>query len=113
MLTIRTDQGDRFMEIIKQKARPYIRRGIDDVIKGRQLWTFDEAADTTKTHLLKHGLCEVLAEHLACVFARSYRAGVIAATQLCVPNSAVERANLHSIDFEQKKYLKETATAEK
>ena len=77
---------DRLLETIKRKAQPYFQRGMDAVIEQRPLRTFEEAADIIKPKLLEHGLDEWWAEAMACTFARSYIAGIVAAARLVAPD---------------------------
>ena len=77
-------KGNSLMETIKQKSHPYFERGYYAVIEGRTLRTFEEAADIIKSKLLEHGFDEWWSESLACVFSRSYIAGIKAATCLGV-----------------------------
>lgn len=77
---------DRLLVIIKQKGQPYFERGMDAVIEQRPLRTFEEAVDIIKPKLLEHGLDEWWAESLACVFARYYIAGIVAAARLVAPD---------------------------
>lgn len=79
-------KDDRLMETIKRKSKPYFERGMTAVIEKRPLRTFEEAVDNIKPKLLKHGLDEWWAEGLACVFARSYIAGIVAAARLVAPD---------------------------
>ena len=79
-------KDDRLQEIIKKKSQPYFERGMDAVIKQRPLRTFEEAADIIKPKLLEHGLDEWWAEAMACTFARSYIAGIVAAARLVAPD---------------------------
>lgn len=76
---------DGFMETLKRKADPYFQRGYTAVIEERQIRTLDEAADIIKARFLEHGIAEECAEPFACVFARSYIAGVVAAGRLVAP----------------------------
>lgn len=75
-------KGNSPLETIKQKAQPYFERGYYAVIEKHTLRNFDEAADIIKSDLLEHGFSEWWSESLACVFARSYIAGIAAATCL-------------------------------
>lgn len=81
---------DGFMETLKRKAEPYFQRGYTAVIERRHIRSFDEAAGIIKARFLEHGIAEELAEPFACVFARSYIAGVIAAGRVVAPE-LVER----------------------
>lgn len=78
------------MEIIERKAQPYYERGMDAVIESRPLRTFGEAAEIIKTRFAEHGISEGLAESFACVFARAYIAGVVAAARLVTPELVVQ-----------------------
>lgn len=75
-------KGNSLMETIKQKSHPYFERGYYAVIEGHTLRTFEEAVDIIKSKLLEYGFDELWAEGLACTFARSYIAGIKAATCL-------------------------------
>lgn len=77
---------DRLLEIIKKKSQPYFQRGMDAVIEQRPLRTFEEAVDIIKPHLLEAGSSEWMAETCACVFARCYIAGIVAAARLVAPD---------------------------
>lgn len=79
-------KDDRLLETIKRKAQPYFQRGMDAVIEQRPLRTFEEAADLIKSKLLEYGLDEWWAEAMACTFARSYIAGIVAAARLVAPD---------------------------
>lgn len=92
-------KDDRLMETIKRKAKPYFERGYNAVIEQRPLRTFEEAADLIKPKLLEYGLDEWWAEAMACTFARSYIAGIVAAARLIAPDLVAQ--------FEP--YLEETA----
>ncbi len=83
---------DDFMEALKKKAQPYFQRGIDAVIEQRPLRTFEEAADIIKARFLEHGIAEEIAEPFACVFARSYIAGIVAAARLVAPDIVAQFA---------------------
>lgn len=78
-------QDENLTEIIKRKAQPYFERGYNAVIEGRTLRTFGEAADIIKPKLLEYVSIEWWAEALACTFARSYIAGIVAAARLVAP----------------------------
>ena len=91
MFLIETHDDD-FMEAIKKKAQPYFQRGIDAVIEQRPLRTFEEAADIIKARFLEHGIDETWAEPFACVFARCYIAGVVAAARLVAPDIVAQFA---------------------
>lgn len=77
---------DRLLEIIKKKSQLYFQRGMDAVIEQRPLRTFEEAVDIIKPHLLESGSSEWLAETCACVYARCYIAGIVAAARLVAPD---------------------------
>lgn len=88
----------KLMETVKRKAQPYFERGYNTVIEQRQIHSFDEAADIIKPKLLDHGLGEDLAEGFACVFARSYISGVVAAARLVAPDLVTQFASLSRED---------------
>lgn len=87
MFLVETNDG-RLMETIKKNAQPYFERGYNAVMKQCQIRTFDETIDIIKHHALEYGFEEWWAECLACVFARSYMAGVVAASRLVAPDLA-------------------------
>ena len=87
---------DSLLENIKRKGQPYFERGYNAVIDDRPLRTFNEAADIIKPKLLECVSNEQWAEALACVFARCYIAGIVAATRLFAPD-LVEELESHPI----------------